>query len=141
MLASISLPVCTYDSHLTCTICLILIWRNHLPEEEGAWAEGGHKCDQAIIILLFYVHSGSKLSYLILKALVLHYKHGCMHMCKCRVTTQHVDNQISGPRVATHVHTHKSCTYNTFMYILFREIQKISSYFTGKVTRVHPAIC
>jgi len=62
-------------------------------------------------------------------------------MCKCRVTTWRVDNWISRPRVATRAHTSKSCTYNTFMYISFGEIHKISSYFTGKVTGVRQAIC
>jgi len=135
--------VCTYDSHIMWAIRLVPLWEYYMPAgaEEGIVAWGGHKCDQAIIILLFYVYSSSKLSYPILKALVLCYKHGCMHMCKCRVTMQHVDNWISRPRVAAHTHTPKSCTYNTFMYILFGEIQKISSYFTGKVTGVRPTIC
>jgi len=60
---------------------------------------------------------------------------------KCGVTMRHVDNWISRPRVAARTHTPKSCTYNTFMYILFGEIQKISLYFIGKVTGVRPTIC
>ncbi len=38
-----------------------------MPAGEGVVARGRHKRDQAIIILLFYVHSGSKLLYPILK--------------------------------------------------------------------------
>ncbi len=64
-----------------------------------------------------------------------------MHIRKCGVTTRRVVNWISGPRAAMRAHTPKSCTYNTFMYISFGEIQKISLYFTGKVTGVHWAIC
>ena len=112
MLAFISLPICAYDSHLTRAICLDLIWGNHLPEGEGTVAQGRHMRDQAIIILLFYVHSGSSYCIQFSNALVLRYTYRRMRMRKCGVTMWCVVNRITGPRAAVHAHTPKSCTYN-----------------------------
>src|SRR5216683_687481 len=108
---------------------------------KAQWREAGTSVTKQSLYCCFMFTLAQSYCIQFSNALVLQYTYRCMHIRKCGVTTRHVVNWISGPRAAMRAHTPKSCTYNTFMYISFGEIQKISLYFTGKVTGVRRAIC